>query len=153
MKKLIGIALSFGMIGLLTGCAGISSTNRVIIGVVADVDTNPVAGAGVTTTPPTWSVSTDKSGRYIIKGVKEGVYTLRASKLGYAPTEVKITVHGPEFVQGDIQLIPQEMIPVPAPVYVEPAPAAAVPAPSAGQAASEAPAAVEKSGKAWWENK
>ena len=40
MKKLVGIVLGLGMIGLATGCATSSSGHHVINGVVADVDRN-----------------------------------------------------------------------------------------------------------------
>jgi hypothetical protein len=158
MKKLMGIVFGLGMVGLLAGCGGASSAHHVIYGVVADVDANPVSGVIVTTIPPTSAVSTDKDGRYMIKAVEEGAYTLKASKLGYVAAPAKITARGADFIQGDIRLIPEEMLPAPAPVYVEPAPAAetsagATPAASGEGTASEAPAAEEKSGKAWWEKK
>ena len=153
MKKFVGMVLGVAIVALASGCASSVSGSHVIYGVVADVDSNPVPGAIVTSDPPSASVSTDKDGRYMIKGVKAGEYTLRASKMGYVSTPAKIAVRSLDFVQADIRLVPEEMIPSASPqVYVEP-PAApqAEPAPAAEQ--PQAGEEKENSGKAWWEKK
>ncbi len=160
MKRVIITVLSLGLLGALIGCT--ASSGRVITGIVADVDGNPIPGAIVTTDPPTSSIATDKSGRYMIKAVPEKEYTLKATKMGYVSYPTKITVRGLDFVQGDIQLTPEDMVPAaPAAVYVEPQSAAGtvVTAPAAVEAgaaetnktAPEPAKAEEKSSKAWWE--
>ena len=59
--------------------------------------TNPtgdtlIAGVNVSTIPPTSTVSTNEQGYYIIDSIPPGQYMVTASKSGYAPDSVKITV-------------------------------------------------------------
>jgi hypothetical protein len=51
-----------------------------------------IAGVIVTTTPPTSSVTTDSQGKYIISEVSPGRYTVLASKGGFNPGSVSISV-------------------------------------------------------------
>jgi hypothetical protein len=52
-----------------------------------------IVGAIITTTPPTSSVSTDAQGRYSISEVQPGQYTILASKGGFNPGSVSISVN------------------------------------------------------------
>lgn len=56
-----------------------------IIGRVADIDGNPVAGATITTSPATVSVTTDAQGRYRIVPIDMEFYQVMAAKAGYVP--------------------------------------------------------------------
>lgn len=151
MKKVLCLVIGLVFLMAVTGCA---SSLRVITGVVADVDGNPIGGVLVTTDPPTASVYTDESGRYMIKAYKDSEYTLRASKMGYVATPIKISAKGVDFVQGDIRITPEEMM---VPVYQEPAVEAVesgggakAVVPEAG-AKTEAAGAEKSADKAWWE--
>ncbi|MBI5789169.1 MAG: carboxypeptidase regulatory-like domain-containing protein [Candidatus Schekmanbacteria bacterium] len=173
MRKIVSAVLGVGIFSLLTGCTAVTSpANRVIIGTVSDVDGKPVAGAIVTTSPISSSVSTDKEGRYMIKSLQEGEYTLHANKLGYVSQPTRVKVRGVEFVQGDVQIIPEELMPASSPAYavptyVEPAPEvetqpvqpASSPKEKAPEGKKDLPTSGASSGlgeksagsKAWWE--
>ncbi|MEX0779867.1 MAG: carboxypeptidase-like regulatory domain-containing protein [Balneolales bacterium] len=57
-----------------------------------DFDDKVVKGAGVTTNPPTVATSSDGSGRFKIKDVSPGNYTVQVKKKGYKGTSVNISV-------------------------------------------------------------
>lgn len=64
-----------------------------------------VVGASISTTPPTSAVSTDAQGKYTIDGVSPGQYTVVASKTGYNPDSVTISVTAGKTTTADIYLI------------------------------------------------
>ena len=64
----------------------------------------PVAGASVTTNPPTSAIATDTNGEFAISKVTVGNYTVTASKTGYEPTSVAIAVGSGGTVQAVIFL-------------------------------------------------
>lgn len=57
-----------------------------IVGRVVDATGNPIAGATVTTVPPTSTVTTDSSGEYKISDVESGEYTIRAENREFVDT-------------------------------------------------------------------
>ncbi|GEM_PF-1446802 len=63
-----------------------------------------VAGANVTTSPATSSVSSDAQGNYTVPNVPPGQYTVMATKGGYNPGSVNITVSAGRSTTGDIHL-------------------------------------------------
>lgn len=68
-----------------------------IAGMVTDATNGqPLAGANVTTQPPTSSVTTNAQGGYSIPGIPSGTYTVTATRSGYAASSatVGVTVGG-----------------------------------------------------------
>ena len=63
-----------------------------------------IAGANVSTTPPTSAVTTDAQGKYTILDVSPGQYTVAASKGGYKPGSVTITVAAGKATTANIDL-------------------------------------------------
>jgi hypothetical protein len=64
-----------------------------IEGQVLDFETGaPIAGAGVTTGPPTNAVVTDNSGRFVLPEVPVQNYTITASRFGYNSNTVTVGV-------------------------------------------------------------
>lgn len=81
---------------LLAGCAKEQAPTAplgAISGrVVDEISGEPIAGATVSTDPPTSTVITDSSGSYTISDVKEGSYTVKISKSGYLEGTVDVSV-------------------------------------------------------------
>ena len=99
----------------MTGCITASQLAKLplhsIDGVVTDYNGKPVEGALVTTTPPSSSVLTDSEGKYILRKLPAGEFTVHVSKPGYAEESVTLAVGGYEHpTKGDIQLILQSMV-------------------------------------------
>ena len=61
--------------------------------------------AQVTTTPPTFSVTTDTTGSYQIANVEPGTYRVTASKFGYDSAGVNISVSEGKITTADISLL------------------------------------------------
>ena len=61
-----------------------------------------ISGANVSTTPVTHEVSTDAQGRFFIDSVSPGQYTVTASKSGYGPDSLKITVKAGQTAKADM---------------------------------------------------
>ena len=94
--------------GLLAGCAKEGSPTAplgAISGrVVDEVSGEPIAGATVSTDPPTSTVITDASGNYTISDVKEGSYTVKAFKSDYLEGAVDVSVVSGGTATADIRL-------------------------------------------------
>lgn len=148
MKKISGLILI--ILAFASGCATYSST-KIITGKVTDYQSKPVAGAIVSTVPPSASVSTDNDGRYFIKTSTDGEYTLKINKTGYVAPIVKVYVHGVELIQGDVQIIPEEMAPASLLNPVEPKAKQETAAPAAESDAKKAKKEEPKKEKPWWE--
>ena len=71
------------------------STTFSVSGTISDaVSSAPIAGASVTVDGiPAFAV-TDGNGRYRFTGLKEGKYTLRVAKTGYAAAQLSVVVSG-----------------------------------------------------------
>lgn len=64
-----------------------------IQGIVLDSETDaPVAGASITTSPPTDAIRSDENGAFQITNVLEGSYTITAEKTGYLNNNVSVSV-------------------------------------------------------------
>lgn len=62
-------------------------------GRVQDASTNdPIAGASVTTSPPTQSILTEENGTFAFEDIQTGGYTVEVSKTGYNSRTVTVTV-------------------------------------------------------------
>jgi hypothetical protein len=80
-------------------------TPGTISGHVTDAKTGtPIAGAIVTTTPPTQSLSTDTEGKYALASLAPGTYTVRAAKFGYTSSSATVAVAAGKSVIADIAL-------------------------------------------------
>ncbi len=111
---IIGLVLVLSA-GLLVGCIdelmnwGKKEDPIVPAGAISGrvVDENSgeaIAGATVSTDPPTSTVITDASGNYTISDVKEGSYTVKASKSGYLEGSVEVSVVSGGTAEADVQL-------------------------------------------------
>lgn len=70
--------------------------------VLLGTDLMPVAGAQVTSQPPTSSVLTDSAGEFRIPSVANGSYDLTAQRVGVGSGTVAITVRGGESIEANI---------------------------------------------------
>jgi len=86
---------------VLQGCV---LSRKTIVGSVIGADGKIVEQASITTEPPTEAVFTDSLGRFIIRGVSVGKYSVRATKSGYSENGVNVNVAGEGIVQADIQI-------------------------------------------------
>ncbi|NLI77634.1 MAG: hypothetical protein GX442_14500 [Candidatus Riflebacteria bacterium] len=90
----ISISLILGLI-LLTavGCGTRTTLRGSIVGTVVDSQTGiGVAGASVTTSPSTTSVTTDINGNFSIPDVQPGVFTVTANAADYNGNSVTVTI-------------------------------------------------------------
>lgn len=109
MKKYSALFLPLLLIFTLLSCGGDPVSGKKtgsIEGVVIDGFTDlAISKAQVTTTPPTFSVTTDTSGSYQIANVEPGTYHITASKFGYDSAGVNISVASGEITTADISLL------------------------------------------------
>ena len=84
--------------------------NGVIAGVVRDTAARPVAGADVVVRPGDRRTRSDSAGRFIISGLGADHYTVRARKIGYAPTAYDVALSNAGRV--DIQLVFDQRMPM-----------------------------------------
>lgn len=76
-----------------------------IDGLVLDYATSqPVRGASVTTSPPTDALLTDAQGRFSLREIEAGNYTISARKQGYQPNTVTVGVRENRTAQATIFL-------------------------------------------------
>ena len=87
MRNLFFIIFYIGLNGV--SVAGVFQTNgSVIKGKVTDINGSSLAGASITIENSFLGVHSDKEGKYVFSGLKEGVYLLRFSFIGFE-TQVK----------------------------------------------------------------
>lgn len=106
--KLIALIL-LPIIFFLSSCSEDNPVQTPTTGTIQGKVTNAtgdtlVAGANITTSPPTSSVNSDPQGNYNIPEVPSGTYTVIATKGGYNPGSVNITVAAGKSTTGDIHL-------------------------------------------------
>ncbi|HVE35657.1 MAG TPA: carboxypeptidase-like regulatory domain-containing protein [Gemmatimonadaceae bacterium] len=65
-----------------------------ITGTVRDSASRPVANADVVALPGQHRTRSDSAGKFTISGMGGGSYTVRARKLGFAPTETTVDISG-----------------------------------------------------------
>lgn len=61
-----------------------------------------IAGASVVTSPPTASIITDAQGRYVIPEVQPGQYIVTATKGGYDPSTINVSVVAGQATTADV---------------------------------------------------
>lgn len=93
-----------------TGCEDSSlgpDERGTIEGQVHDFETEePLAGANVTTSPPTSAPVTDEDGRFTLDAVEAGNYTISAQKSGYGGGQVTVAVRADQVTQATLFLKP-----------------------------------------------
>ena len=81
------------------------SSRGAIDGLVRDFDSgNAVAGASVTTTPPSEALLTDEEGRFSLDDLEAGTYQITARRSGYLPSTVSVAVRESRTAQATIVL-------------------------------------------------
>jgi hypothetical protein len=152
----------FIILGILVmaGCMTASQLAKLplhsIDGVVTDYNGKPVEGALITTTPPSSSVLTNSDGKYAIRKLPTGEFTVHVSKPGYAEESVTLAVGGYDYpTKGDIQLLLQSMV-VQEPVeettsYSNQAEESEVKKETKEKEAKETKGTTGKKKKKWWE--
>ena len=96
MRNFTFIMLLFGLCTVSTAL-GIQDYSSVIKGKVTDLKGNPLTGASITIETTLLGVTADKVGSYTFSGLKDGVYTLKFSFLGYETQIKEVDLKG-EFV-------------------------------------------------------
>lgn len=86
-----------------------NTINPVLYGTISGIVFGPdgktaVSGASITTNPASSAIVTDGSGKFIVKTVPVGSYSVSASKSGYNNTSVSVSVVSGETVQAVIFL-------------------------------------------------
>jgi len=77
----------------------------VISGRVIDFEsTSPIAGAGITTTPPSSAIVTDSAGGFRLENLEPSNYSITARKFGYQNTTVSVAVGPSQTTEVVIQL-------------------------------------------------
>jgi iron complex outermembrane receptor protein len=79
---------------LFVYCSANAQNPTTISGVITSTKSQPVAGATVTLLNTNYSVVTNSAGKYTIKGIPAGKYTLHISCISYAATNQLITLNG-----------------------------------------------------------
>ena len=99
------IALAIGLVALpRTVAAQGSGTVR---GAVTDSSSGqPIAGAQVTVTGTTLGTITGEDGRYVLRNVPARAVTLRAQRIGFAPSEQDVTLAASDTATLNFTLIP-----------------------------------------------
>lgn len=82
----------------------------VITGVVHDTASRPVPGADITVRPGDHRTRSDSAGRFIVTGLGADHYTVRARKIGYAPTTFDVSLSNAGRV--DIKLVFDQRLPM-----------------------------------------
>lgn len=106
-KRILLITYLTALACLLVGQGLRAATTSNIEGTVRDAQTGDLLpGANVLLVKTSMGASTDIAGKYIIRNVPAGSYTIRASYVGYKDKEVVIEVKEGEPVSQDFQLSP-----------------------------------------------
>jgi TonB-dependent receptor len=86
--------------------AAVSAPPSDIAGVVKDAQTgDPLPGANVILVGTAIGSSTDLNGRYAIKAVPPGTYTLRVTYIGYETKEMSVTVGASSQITADVSMV------------------------------------------------
>ena len=101
------LALALVLPALLAGCAagsgppvgsdddGLSATDSAIEGVVVSPAIVPLAGVALRLEPAGLDAVSDAEGRFAFLGLRDGTYTLLASRVGYVATTLSLETGGP----------------------------------------------------------
>ncbi|MCX6254461.1 MAG: TonB-dependent receptor [Bacteroidia bacterium] len=93
MRKLICFILFFWLMGTLQAVIFQESGSQ-IKGKVNDLSGNALPGTGITIDNTFWGVHADSGGNYSFAGLKDGVYTLRFSFIGYETQVREVMLKG-----------------------------------------------------------
>ncbi|MGH7454578.1 MAG: carboxypeptidase-like regulatory domain-containing protein, partial [bacterium] len=99
------------VVGLIFGACGFYSVVEAappgdVAGVIKDGQTgDPLPGANVYIVGTAIGAATDLSGRYSLKAVPPGTYTLRVTYIGYETKEISVTVGADGEVNMDVSLV------------------------------------------------
>ena len=106
-KKLVPVLVAAALFILCVG-AGIvhASTFGSVQGRVTDSSGQPVAGVKISLSGE-GTVTTDKSGAYVLDGVDPGQYQMDATKTGYQKTSLTVTITQDVPQELDLPLTPQ----------------------------------------------
>ncbi len=93
MRNLICILLLLNL-GISTNSAFPQGNGSAIKGKVTDQNGNPLSGAAITIEKSTLGVHADVDGNYLLEGLKDGIYLLKFSFIGYEPLEREVNLKG-----------------------------------------------------------
>jgi TolB protein len=80
-----------------------------IEGIVRNAETNdPVAGAAVSTNPPTSVIVTGNDGRFFLRDIEVGTYSISIKKTGYLNANVSVSVREGQATEANIFLEPRD---------------------------------------------
>jgi len=84
--------------------APLAAQSGTLQGQVTDSAGQPVAGAQVTLERTTARATTTAQGRYVLRGLGAGTYTLRVRAIGFAPAAVMVTIEGGAITEQNVTL-------------------------------------------------
>jgi hypothetical protein len=88
LRRLLALLIAFPLAAGAQAGGG-----RLLTGVVvAQVDQQPLGHSMVSLQPAARQTFTDDAGRFAFQGVPPGVYRLRVTHLGFAPSEISVTI-------------------------------------------------------------
>lgn len=100
--SLLALVLAGGL--ALAGGRAVAQSTSTLRGVVTDKATGrPLDGASIAVLGSSLSGATDTQGRYQIRGLSAGTYTVRATAIGYTRLETSVTAAGQD-VTGDFAM-------------------------------------------------
>jgi len=107
-KKFVPALLAAAMYILCVGVGIVhASTFGSVQGKVTDASGQPVAGVKISLAGE-GTVTTDKSGSYVLDGIDPGQYQMDATKKGYQETSITVTIVQDVPQELDLTLTPQQ---------------------------------------------
>lgn len=108
MSKIIFVPLL--MIFLFAVNAFPAAAPSSVEGYVRDAQTNePLIGTNVILMGTSLGAATDINGKYTIRNIPEGTYTIRATYIGYKFSQFKIEIKGGQHISQDFKLEPESI--------------------------------------------
>jgi TonB-dependent receptor len=105
LRRIILTSIVPGFVSLWLSSFAVASMDVHIGGVVKDAQTGePLPGANVALTGTGFGASTDIYGKYVVRNVPAGSYTIRATYIGYKPVGIAIEVGEGVDVKQDFKL-------------------------------------------------
>ncbi|MEK9500754.1 carboxypeptidase regulatory-like domain-containing protein [Gemmatimonadota bacterium DH-20] len=107
-RRLLSALVALLAAAALAGCKDATLGPEVqggIEGHVVDFRTGAaVAGASVTTAPPSEAILTDGSGAFVLDGLEAGTYQVTVRKAGYSPSTVSVSVREDRVARASVLL-------------------------------------------------